>query len=86
MAYTYTMTDAGTHLVVDAGEKGLEDLLEIVRQEGRVVRICVGGEAVAELSPPSFRRLGPVDPRLKATILVEGHEVTTEDDWPQESR
>src|SRR5438552_3355331 len=66
------MTDRGTHLVVDAAEKPLEDLLDIVRNQGRLVQICVAGEPVAELSPMPVRRpLPPVDPRLKPTIVAE---------------
>jgi antitoxin (DNA-binding transcriptional repressor) of toxin-antitoxin stability system len=87
------MTDRGTHLVVDVAEKPLGDLLEIVRTEGRSVRICVAGKPVAELSPlssapplPARRKLEPLDPRLKVTFLTESQELTTEADWPEHLR
>lgn len=81
------MTDNGTLLVVEAGEKGLEDLLEIVRREGRTVRICVRGQPVADLSPPAPRRnLLPLDPRLKVTFLTDSVQLTEADDWPERLR
>jgi antitoxin (DNA-binding transcriptional repressor) of toxin-antitoxin stability system len=81
------MTDNGTLLVVEAGEKGLEDLLEIVRRDGRTVRICVRGEPVADLSPPAARRrLFPLDPKLKVTFLTDSDHLMTADDWPERLR
>jgi antitoxin (DNA-binding transcriptional repressor) of toxin-antitoxin stability system len=80
------MTDNGTLLIVEAGEKALEDLLEIVRRDGRTVRICVGGEPVADLSPTVRRNLYPVDPRLKVSFLTEGEQLTNAEDWPERLR
>src|SRR5688572_16834648 len=82
------MTDNGTLVVVEAGEKGLEDLLEMVLRDGRTVRICVRGEPVADLSPPAARhsRLLPLDPRLKVTFLTESEQLMQADDWPERLR
>ena len=80
------MTVHDTYVTVEVGEKGLEELLAWVR-DGRTVRILSAGEPVADLSRPLPRReLRPINPRLAATILVEGHEITAEEDWPQKYR
>lgn len=84
--YNTDMTVHDTYVTVEVGEKCLEELLTLVR-DGRRVRILCAGEPVADLSRPLARReLAPVNPRLKATILVEGHEITTPEDWPDNSR
>jgi hypothetical protein len=33
-----------------------------------------------------MKRFGPPDAKLQAKILVPGYEITTEEDWPEESR
>jgi hypothetical protein len=33
-----------------------------------------------------WTRFGPPDPKLAARMLVEGHELTTEEDWPEDAR
>ena len=33
-----------------------------------------------------WTRFRPPDPKLAARWLVEGHELTTEEDWPEDSR
>ena len=82
------MTDTGTHVIVDASEKGLQELLDILRTQGRSIRICVGGDAVAELTPfPNRRKLFPVDPAMKATFLTDDPvHLTSEEDWPEHRR
>ena len=73
-------------MTVEADETDLGKLLDLVRQEHRPVRILSRGRPIAELSPVLLKRFGPPDPKLKAEILVPGHEVTTEEDWPEEYR
>ncbi len=86
LGYNTDMTVHDTYVTVEVGEKGSEELLTLVR-DGRTVRILSAGEPVADLSRPMPRReLGPVNARLKATILVEGHEITTQEDWPDKFR
>jgi antitoxin (DNA-binding transcriptional repressor) of toxin-antitoxin stability system len=73
------MTDHGEYITVDVEEMGLRELVEKVRQTGRPVRVCSGGKAVADVSPVILSRFGPPDPRLKAEMLIPGHELTTEE-------
>ena len=79
------MTDTGTHILVEAGEATLDELLKAMGERGLPVRICKGGEAVAELTPvPPKRRLLPTDPRLKVTFHGDPVKLTTADDWPEQ--
>jgi hypothetical protein len=80
------MTDKGAYITVEVEETDLPKLLEVVRQQQRPVRILSNGHAVAEIAPVLLKRFGPPDPKLRAKILVPGHEITTEADWPEESR
>lgn len=80
------MTDNGYYITVDVGEKNLQELLKTVREGKRPIRITMGGQPVADLSPVYLERFGPPDPALRAKILVQGHELTTEEDWPEEYR
>jgi antitoxin (DNA-binding transcriptional repressor) of toxin-antitoxin stability system len=80
------MTDHGSYITVEAEEQSLDELLRTVREGNRPVRILIHGEPVADLSPVYLRRFGPPDPQLRAKILVEGNELTTEEDWPEEYR
>jgi antitoxin (DNA-binding transcriptional repressor) of toxin-antitoxin stability system len=81
------MTDNGEYITVDVGEMGLAELVEKVRQTGRPVRVCAGGKAVVDVSPVQEPQgLPPMDPRLKVQMLVPGHELTTEEDWPKHLR
>ncbi len=82
------MTDTGTHVVVDAGEKGLDDLLQIVRTQGRTVRICVAGKPVADLRPS----IETVDP-LQTHTELQGEQLdpnafapASDEEWPLEAR
>lgn len=88
LSYNEIMTDIGTHIIVDAGETGLQELLELVGKEGRSVRICVAGRPVAEMTPvPRRRQLLPVDPSMKVTFLTDDPvRLTTEEDWPEHLR
>lgn len=83
------MTDKGTYVSTEVGENRLEELVEIVRKQGRTVRICMNGEPVAELSPPKPRRkLTPVDPCLRVTFGPDYDPCAGLDveDWPEEQR
>ena len=80
------MTDNGYYITVEASEQDLQELLTTVRQGKRPVRITVGGQPVADLSPIVLERFGPPDPRLRAKILTDDHEITTEADWPEDNR
>jgi antitoxin (DNA-binding transcriptional repressor) of toxin-antitoxin stability system len=85
--YNLDMTDKGTYMIAEAGEQRLEDLLEVIRKDGRMIRICVKGQPVADLSPPApRRRLTPVDPALKVTFNCDPAKLTTEEDWPEHLR
>ncbi len=79
----WCMTDHGAYITVDVAEMDLGQLLRIIREQQRPVRILSQGCAIAELSPVLLKRFGPPDPKLKAQILVPGHEVSTADDWPE---
>lgn len=76
------MTDHGHYITVDAGEITLQGLLKTVQEGKRPIRITMGGEPVADLLPVYLRRFGPPDPALRAEILVDGDELSTEEDWP----
>ena len=78
------MTDHGTYLSVEAGETDLDKLIETVRHERRPVQILKNGTPVAHLAPApaSGRRQLAADPSLRVQLNVEGHELTTEADWP----
>lgn len=75
-----------TYVTVEVGEKGLEELLTLVK-EGRTVRIVSAGQPVADLSQPRPRReLVPIDPRLKVTFNVAPEALTSPEDWPEHVR
>ncbi len=84
------MVDHGTYLSVDEAEATVAELLRAVREGGRPVRILSRGEPVAEVSAVSAvkrrRPLPAVDPKLRAKLLVPGHELTTPEDWPDDCR
>jgi antitoxin (DNA-binding transcriptional repressor) of toxin-antitoxin stability system len=83
------MTENGSHILVDIDEADLPQLLEALFARGRAIRICKGGEPIAELSAVGPRhRLPPVDPRLKPEFApdYDPAEGLSEDDWPNELR
>ena len=83
------VTDNGTHILVELDEATLGELLKTMSERGRTVRICKGGEPVADLAPVKPRaQLPPEDPRLKVAF-GEGYDPSAgleDDDWPGESR
>jgi hypothetical protein len=84
--YNIQMTDNVDYITIDAEKADLQSLLETVRTQQRPVRIRSGGKPVADVMPVILSRFGPSDPRLKAEMLVQGHELTTEEDWPEHLR
>lgn len=82
------MTDRGTYILVEAGELPFDELLETIRQRGKLIRICRAGTPIADLVPPGDLRLPPADPRLKVTF-APGYDPTApldDEDWPEHLR
>jgi hypothetical protein len=85
MAY---MTDRGPYILVEADELSFEELLEAVRTRGKLIRICRGGEPIADIQLPGHVRLPPADPRLKVKFApgVDPAAPLDDEDWPEQLR
>jgi hypothetical protein len=82
------MTDRGPYILVEADELSFEELLETVRTRGKLIRICRGGQPIADIQPPNEQRLPPADPRLKVTFApgVDPAAPLDAEDWPEHLR
>jgi len=79
------LIDAGTHILVDVNETDLDQLVQLVQESGRIVRIFKRGQPVADLTPLNCnRRLPPEDARLKVAFSDAYDPVAPldEEDWP----
>jgi hypothetical protein len=82
------MTDTGQHIIIEAGEVPLDEMLETVQKHGRTVRICRNGQAIAQLSPVPGERTPPQDPQLKVVFApdYDPQAGLSDNDWPSELR